>query len=144
MSRSEKLKRLSPIFALFLCVGVLGAMRGSRAGGDIVWAAGFEPGQQEARQSGKRMLLSFHMPGCGWCRKMDAETFTDPQVVELARRFVCVRLDSEMDADLTARYRVTEFPMLILTDAQGRELVRASGYIPPERLAPALRKLSGQ
>ena len=80
---------------LVLGVGVLGAIRGGRPGGDIVWESCFEAAQAEAQQAKMPMLLSFHTPGCGWCRKLDAETFTDPKVLELSRRFVGVHVESD-------------------------------------------------
>jgi thioredoxin-related protein len=134
----RRIKRWLLPLALLLGVGVLGAMRENRAGGELAWARNFEAGSKQARQSHKMMLLSFHTPGCGWCEKLDAETFTDPKVVELSRRFVCVRLESDLDGEVAQRYTVFEYPMTIITDPQGRALTQLPGYIPPDRFGAAL------
>lgn len=126
---------------LLVGVGVLGAIRGARAGGDIAWASGFEAGLEQARQSGKPTLLSFHTPGCGWCRKLDAETFTDTKVTELSRQYVCVRVDSDVEDAAVQRYRVMEYPMTVVLKPNGEEVARFAGYVPPDRFAKALELL---
>ena len=135
----NRIRRWVPLLTLFLGVGVLGAVRESRAGGDIPWAKNFETGVALARQNHKPLFLSFHAPGCGWCAKLDTETFTDTKVVDLARNFVCVRLESDVDAALVQKYGVSEYPMTVLVTSEGKELTRVTGYVPPERFAPALQ-----
>ena len=129
-----------PLF-LMIGVGVLGAMRGARTGGDIVWASSFEAGVKQARESGKPLLISFHTPGCGWCRKLDAETFTDAKVLELSRRYVCVRADSDVDEDVVRRFRVLEYPMTLILSPKGTEIARFPGYVPPALFAKTMAKL---
>lgn len=126
---------------LLVGVGILGAIRGARAGGEIAWASGFDSGLAMARERGKPVLLSFHTPGCGWCRKLDAETLTDAKVAELARQYVCVRVDSEVDAAAVERFRVMEFPMTVVLNPNGKEVARFAGYVPPDKFAKALEVL---
>ena len=119
--------------------GVLGAVRDTRYGGDIVWARDYRSGLELARQAHKPLLLSFRDPGCDWCAKLDAETFTDSDVVTLSHRYVCVLVESDVDSDVVSQYGVMKYPMTLLVDPQGRPLFRLSGYLPPDRLAPVLR-----
>lgn len=126
---------------LLLWAGVLGALQGSRHGGDVTWAVDYDAALAQAQRGRKPVLISAHMPGCGWCRKMDAETFTHPGVVALARQFVCVRIDSDVDSALTAKYRIDQFPMTLILNPEGREITRFAGYVPPERFATILKEL---
>lgn len=125
-----------------LAAGFLGAVRESRSEDNIAWSASLDTAMQQAKQTRKPVLLSFRTPGCGWCKKMDAETFSDPQVEAMSRRYVCVRLDSEMEPETVARYGVFEYPLTLITDAQGKEILRIPGYVSPDRFAPALDKLA--
>lgn len=127
-----------PVILLFGS-GLMGALRGAHLGGDVNWAPDYAAALQQARQAHRPLLFSFHSPDCGWCAKMDAETFTDPQVVKLSHDFICVRLDSEIDGVRAAHYQVIAYPTTLLTDEQGRVLVRLTGYTPPDRLAYLLR-----
>ena len=126
------------LLAAMLCIGALGAIRENHFQSDVGWASSYEFGMEQSRQSHKPILLSLRTPGCEWCNKMQAETFTDAKVIELSRRFVCVRLDSEIDAAIVGKYRVHEFPMTLIADERGRELARLGGYIAPDRFARVL------
>ncbi|MCS6777330.1 MAG: DUF255 domain-containing protein [Chloroherpetonaceae bacterium] len=129
-----------PLF-LVLWAGVLGALQGSRYGGDVTWATDYDTALAQAQRERKPVLISAHMPGCGWCRKMDAETFTDPGVVGLSRQFICVRIDSDVDSILIEKYRIGQFPMTLILNPEGREITRFAGYVPPERFATILKEL---
>lgn len=137
MTKTRLVGWLLPALAL-ICVGVLGAVRGGRTGGGIAWAADYQTGLQEAKRTHKPLLLSFHTPGCGWCAKLDAETFTDPKIAELSRRYVCVRLDSDVDEAVCKQYFVTEFPLTVVTRPDSAATSRILGFLPPEELAPLL------
>ena len=128
-----------PLCCALLCVGVLGAFRDNHYGGDISWAGNYQIGAQTARKTHRPMLLCFHTPGCGWCEKLDAETFTDPKVVELSSRYICVRLESDVDAQIVQKYGITQYPTVLLTDPEGRLLHEITGYVPPPRFAESLR-----
>ena len=128
-----------PLLTVLLGVGVLGAVRENRIVTEPTWLHSYEAGLRLAQRTHRPLLLSFHTPGCSWCAKMDAETFTDPQVVEISRRFVCVLIQSDTDLTPLGRYSVTEFPTTLLTDPQGRLLSASTGYVPASELLPALR-----
>jgi thioredoxin-related protein len=132
-----------PLLAALLCVGVLGAIRENHFQSDIGWAKNYEAGLEQARRTHKPLLLCFHEHGCDWCRKMDAETFTDARVIELSHRFVCVRLESDVDAAVMARYGVQEYPMTLIADPQGKEQARLPGYLSPDRFIRVLQTASG-
>ena len=137
--------------ALLVSVGVLGAVRGGRMGGDVAWQPDFETAQTQARQSGRPLLIEFYAPGCVWCAKMEAETFADTAVVDLSRRFLCVRLDGETETAMRARYRVMEYPTTVFADGQGNLVGKLQGYVPPipfalaeQQILSRLDKPSGQ
>ena len=144
MRTKRRLKVWMLVAAAFGWAVVTGAIQGSHDGGDIAWAEGMSAGTAQAQQSQKPTMLSFHTPGCGFCHKLDAETFSDPKVIELARNFVCVRLDSEMDGAEMRQYNVHDFPTTIFIDPQGRETARFSGYVAPQNFAAVLTLLLKQ
>jgi thioredoxin-related protein len=130
-----------PLLAVLFGAGVLGAIRENRIVTEPVWVRGYQAGLKLAQQTGRPVLLSFHAPGCSWCAKMDAETFTDPAVVEASRNFVCVIVESETEKAALTRYNVTEYPTTLLTDPQGHLLSISTGYVPASELLPALRRI---
>lgn len=127
------------MLAVLCGVGIMGAVRDIRAGGDVAWAGAYPVGLRRAQQAHKPLLLSFRTPDCGWCEKLDAETFTDPTVVDLTHRCVCVRVESEVDTALIQKYHVSEFPLTLLLSPEGKPLLRIPGYVPPGSFVPLLR-----
>jgi thiol:disulfide interchange protein len=50
---------------------------------------------RQAVADGTPVLVVLHADWCPWCRRMDAETFQDPNVIALSRRFVCIEVDTD-------------------------------------------------
>lgn len=128
-----------PLLCALLGVGVLGAIRDNRYGGELTWVGSYAEGVRLAQKTHRPLLLCFHAPGCGWCEKLDAETFTDPRVVERAKRFICVRVESDLDPEVVRNYGITEFPTVLLTDSNGTTRNAITGYVPPDRFAADLQ-----
>ena len=120
---------------LLVGVGILGAVRGGQTGSDIAWQPDIAQAQTFALRVHRPLMLEFHTQGCEWCAKMEAETFSDPRVVELSRRFVCIRLDGEMEPTLAAQYGIHEYPTTVFAAEDGRVLGKQSGYVPPADFA---------
>lgn len=108
----------------------------------ISWGADFDEGQRVARESGKLLLVHFATSWCGFCKKMENETYRDPQVAKaLNEGFVCVRLDAEAVGDLRARLRVGKCDVAFL-DGEGDLVFLATGFRPPARFLELLGQLS--
>ncbi|MGE3851474.1 MAG: DUF255 domain-containing protein, partial [Planctomycetota bacterium] len=85
-------------------------------------------------------LLNLGTAWCHWCHVMDDTTWRDPAVLDLlAAHFRCARADADARPDLAQRYEDYGWPATIIYDANGTELVRRRGYIPPEQMASLLQ-----
>jgi thioredoxin-related protein len=61
----------------------------------IKWYS-FEDAYQLNKKKQKKIFIDVYTDWCGWCKKMDAETFTNPVIVEyMSKNFYCVKLDAE-------------------------------------------------
>jgi hypothetical protein len=108
--------------------------------GAIAWQDWTEAAFERARRENRFVLLDLGAVWCHWCHVMEETTYRDPQVVALVHaRYVPVRVDQDARPDLSNRYEDYGWPATIIFDADGVELVKFSGYIPPARMASLLQ-----
>ena len=56
----------------------------------------FEEAYQLNKKKPKKIFIDVFTDWCGWCKKMDAETFTNPVISKyMAKNFYCVKLNAE-------------------------------------------------
>lgn len=65
------------------------------AGGKVNWIS-FEEAEKFSAVNKKPVLISVHTSWCGWCKKMEATTFKDPQITSyLNKYFYSIHYDAE-------------------------------------------------
>jgi uncharacterized protein YyaL (SSP411 family) len=97
----------------------------------IAWREWSKKTFDEARASGKLVLLDLSADWCHWCHVMDLTTYSDPDVIETVNReFVPVRVDIDARPDISERYNRGGFPTTAFLSDQG-ESVWGATYIPP-------------
>ncbi len=103
----------------------------------------FEKGIQLAEEEGKHVIIDFYTDWCKWCKVMDKETFSVPEVESyLFENFVPIRIDAENTSDqvnfqgqsftfreLTSAFRVTGFPSIAFMTPQAELITVIPGYI---------------
>ncbi len=111
----------------------------TRAPAPIVWESWSSEVFERAQREHKLVLLDLEAVWCHWCHVMAETTYADPKIVaQLDEHFICVRVDQDARPDLSHRYEDFGWPATILFDAQGGELVKRAGYIPPEPMRSLL------
>src|SRR5580692_7898231 len=58
----------------------------------------------DAGSTGKPLLLFFTAKWCHFCHQMAGEAFTDPQVVNLSERFICVVVDADSQPGICQQF----------------------------------------
>jgi len=122
----------------------------------VKWYSLEEAIQLTAREP-RVLVIDVFTDWCGWCKRMDANTFSDPEIVEiLNQQFYPVKLDAEGKADIVIGDRTFKYvesgrsgyhevaailtqgrlsyPTLSYVDDQGRLLETSPGYKTPEQL----------
>ena len=67
----------------------------------IHWVS-IEKADELRRSAPRKILIDVYTDWCGWCKRMDATTFSDPQVIEyINANYYAVKLDAEQEEPIT-------------------------------------------
>lgn len=95
---------------------------------DIKWLTSLDDARKEAITRKKLLMLHFYTTWGDWSIKMDKETYTYYQVIDLTKNFVCVRIDLDQNPDLETTYGITGHPTIIFEDPfTGKEIKKIEG-----------------
>ncbi|AFM05431.1 thioredoxin domain protein [Bernardetia litoralis DSM 6794] len=106
----------------------------------IEWLT-FQEAMKKSAQDNKPIFVDVYTDWCGWCKKMDKNTFQTDDVVEyVAQNYHAVKLDAESEdatsfdgQKLTYRqlsggvFKVTGYPSIVLINSK-KQVAVAPGY----------------
>lgn len=100
---------------------------------ELKWLESVKDAQMALAGTHKLVLMFFHHPNCGGCKKTLHVTFEDNIVKSLIDHlFTPVSFKVTEAQEMTARYAIEWTPTFIIADEHMRELERWVGYLPPE------------
>jgi uncharacterized protein len=101
-------------------------------------AAAFE----EAKESGRPILLSISAVWCHWCHVMDETTYSHPGIIDIINRdYVPIRVDNDVRPDINQRYNMGGWPSTAFLTSSG-DILTGATYMPPDQMADALTKVA--
>jgi thioredoxin-related protein len=103
----------------------------------------------------KMILVDVYTDWCGWCKKMDKDTFTDPQVIaHFQKNFYAVKLNAEdtkrsfqfmgktfTEAQMAASMRVNSYPNFVVIEPGLQNIAQLPGYREPAAFLTGLSDL---
>jgi thioredoxin-like negative regulator of GroEL len=122
----------APQFALLAPFLLPAANAAEPAAATISWSPTLDAALAQGRSQHKPVMVDFYTDWCGWCQKLDSDTYTDAAVANLANAsFVPVKVNAEKEgADAAAKYHVDSYPtILFLNPDTGTVEHRISGYL---------------
>ncbi|MFL0684189.1 MAG: thioredoxin family protein [Algoriphagus aquaeductus] len=135
------------VFSFFLSLSL-------KAQDEIQWMK-FEEAIAANTKQPKMILVDVYTDWCGWCKKMDKETFTDPKVVaHLKKNFYTVKLNAEntqrkfefmgktyTEAEMAAAMRVRSYPNFVVIEPGLQNIAQLPGYRPADAFLAGLNEL---
>jgi len=136
--------RYALIVALSFCI----ALSQDAANRGISWLRSFDDAQLEAFFQTKLILIYFEGGSVESGFKMDTETWNQPEIVELSKRFICLRADiqqwkglRDQYERLRSRFRVDVYPTTVITDPAENEFYHGEGFLRPSELEQVMKSL---
>ena len=115
----------------------------SAAESGIHWKTGWNEALfAQAQREHRMVLLDLQAVWCHWCHVMDEQTYADAQVAKLiGAHYIAVKVDQDSDPALSSRYGDWGWPATIVFAADGSEIVKRRGFIPPQNMASLLQAI---
>lgn len=111
----------------------------------------YNEGLALAEKESKYVLIDFYTDWCGYCKKMDKETYSNEKVKGiLNENFVVVKVNAESDnkviengkeiteRELAKLYQVTGYPTTWFLESNHSRIAPLPGYVAAERFVPVL------
>ncbi len=149
---------ISVVTVILASVFALGANEQSEK---IKWHS-FEEAVELSRENPRKILIDIYTDWCGFCKRMDAETFSDPQVARfINKHFYPVKLNSETRDTIEFQGHVfinegegrrsphqlsvallqgqMSYPSIVYINEDLELLTAVPGFRTPEQIEPLLR-----
>jgi thiol:disulfide interchange protein DsbD len=113
----------------------------------IQWSDYSDKELEQAVVEARPLLMDFYADWCIPCKELDKLTFSQPEVVEMSRKFVMVKVDLTSSSNITAirlkdQYKIKGVPTLVFLKPDGSEAVdlRIVGFVKKETLLANMEK----
>ena len=126
-----KKRKFISILLLFLSVFLFQAVSAYA----ISWSSNLESALKEAKSKKKPVMVDFYTDWCGWCKKLDKETYANRKVSSLAREFISVKVNGDRTRHAVKKYNIRGYPTVLFLDSNGNIVQRVWGYLGPDDFA---------
>lgn len=144
------MKRLY-IAAFVAALTLIATMAELTASGELEWKT-ISQGLENAPRENKLIMLDIYTDWCGWCKRMDRDTFSDSVVASyLKQRYIACKMNPEKKGKVTfdgKEFTLAEFgqalgvrgyPATAFFNEKGELLTVVSGYMSPKDFLPVLK-----
>jgi thioredoxin-related protein len=109
------------------------------ASGGILWYS-YNEGMVLNQKEKKKVFVHFWASWCDYCKKMEANTFSNTSVIAyLNRNYISIKVDSDKEKDLSIEYRVSGLPDNWFLDQNSQKISNRSGYMSPKMFLQVLK-----
>ena len=132
------------VTSFIISIIFIGTVQASSSGSSdsIQWRNFTDAAFAEAKRDGKLLILDLEAVWCHWCHVMEEKTYSNSDVKKIIKdNYIALKVDQNNRPDLARRYQEWGWPATIFFNADGTELVKRAGYIPPEKMTKLLQAI---
>lgn len=153
-----KINKLYPVLAMFVGMVVFSAFiireNQTKLDESVTWLS-FDEAVEMAQKNPKPLMIDVYTDWCGWCKKMDRDTFKDPETAAyINKNFYAVKLDAESDERITHKgkkiskidlagkvFGVRGYPTVVFYNVKKDKITPQSGYMKPDQFKKLLARI---
>lgn len=119
---------------------------------DVIEWVKFDVGLKQAAEDNKYIMVYFWGPGCGWCKRIEQDTYSNEKIADLVGAyFTPIKVNGSSDekykttaGEITAKqlarkFRLRGYPSVCFLKSDGSILTCLPGYIPPQKFETVLK-----
>ena len=138
------MKRMGLSFSAWMLIAAVAFSQNVNADG-VQWLTDPPTALQQSRATGQLVLMKFTAEWCGYCKKMERTTFSDPVTAAAVHRdFVPLLIDVDKHEELARQLKIQGLPALLIVTPDMTILKQIKGYQTSERLLPQLNQILAQ
>jgi thiol-disulfide isomerase/thioredoxin len=107
----------------------------------IYWLIDLEKAKSIASETNKLIVIDFWASWCGPCNAMDQNLWQNPDMKEISRNFVGVKINTDNDRATAMAYGVTGIPKVVIATAAGEAIWENVGFSSAEPYLTILRAI---
>jgi thiol:disulfide interchange protein len=90
---------------------------------------------ERARSENRLVMVDVYTDWCGWCKKLDSDTYGDARVAAALENVISIRVNAEKGGESVAeKYRVRGFPTVLFLSGSGDIVEKVEGYVSAEEM----------
>ena len=91
-----KFRKFTLLLLAIACMGILSFKPAAKKPGFAINWMSFDQAVKLNKEHPKKIFIDVYTQWCGWCKRMDASTYMDKDIIEyINKNFYAVRLDAE-------------------------------------------------
>ncbi|OGC79822.1 MAG: hypothetical protein A2145_07270 [candidate division Zixibacteria bacterium RBG_16_40_9] len=94
----------------------------------INWVSSLNETVKIAEKNKQNILVFFYTGWSKWCQILEDSSLNNSKFANLKDRLIFTKLNAELNRDVILKYKVSDFPTLILLTSKGEEIDRIVGY----------------
>jgi len=109
----------------------------------INWVSSFPEALQTAGKNKQHILVFFYANWSKWSQVLEDSSLNTSRIANLKSKIIFTKLNAETEAGWTSKYKISDFPTLILLNSKGEEIDRVVGYLSSKELVNKINNYLG-